>query len=46
MTARRLTRRSMLAATGGAVVGAMMRPVEGLAALAGQPPPALGERWL
>ena len=46
MSARRLTRRSLLASTAGALAGGMVRPGGVLAALAGPPPPVLEERWL
>src|ERR1019366_7153328 len=41
MVARRLTRRSLLAATAGAMAGGVMRPGGALAALAGPPRPRL-----
>src|SRR5579864_3087522 len=45
MSARRLTRRSLLATTAGAVAGGLVRgPVGALAALAGPGPPLLAER--
>jgi len=46
MSARRLTRRSLLASTAGALAGGMVRPRGVLAALAGPPRPVLEERWL
>ncbi len=46
MSARRLTRRSLLASTAGALAGAVGRPGVVLAALAGPPRPVLEERWL
>jgi N-acetylmuramoyl-L-alanine amidase len=46
MSARRLTRRSLLASAAGAVAGGMVRPGGVLAALAGTPRPVLEERWL
>src|SRR5271165_6445809 len=46
MSARRLTRRSLLAATAGAAVGGLVRPGGVLAALAGPPRPVLEERRL
>ena len=46
MSERRLTRRSLLAASAGAVAGGMARPGGVLAALAGPPRPRLEERWL
>ena len=46
MSARRLTRRSLLAATAGAAVGGLVRPGGVLAALAGPPRPVLEGRWL
>src|SRR5271165_4101393 len=46
MSARRLTRRSLLAGTAGAAAGSLMRPGGVLAALAGPPRPVLDERWL
>jgi hypothetical protein len=46
MSARRLTRRSLLASTAGAVAGGMVRPGGVLAALAGPPRPVLEDRWL
>ena len=42
-----MTRRSMLAATAGAIAGGLVaRPSSVLAALAGPPAPALESRWL
>ncbi len=46
MTARRITRRSLLAAAGGALAGGIAHPVGVLAARAGPPRDALAERWL
>src|SRR4029077_11806959 len=46
MSARRLTRRSLLASTAGAVAGGMGRPGGVLAALTGPPRPVLEKRWL
>lgn len=46
MSARRLTRRSLLASTAGALAGGMVRPGGVLAALAGPPRPVLEDRWL
>jgi len=46
MPARRLTRRSLLAAGAGALAGGLLRPGGVLAALAGPPEPVLFERWL
>jgi hypothetical protein len=46
MSARRLTRRSLLASTAGAVAGGMVRPGGVLATLAGPPRPVLEKRWL
>ena len=46
MVARRLTRRSLLAATAGAMAGGVMRPGGALAALAGPPRPRLADRWI
>jgi N-acetylmuramoyl-L-alanine amidase len=46
MSARRLTRRSLLAGTAGAAAGSLVRPGGVLAALAGPPRPVLDERRL
>jgi N-acetylmuramoyl-L-alanine amidase len=46
MSASRLTRRSLLAATAGAVGAGLVRPAGALAALAGPPRAQLAERWL
>jgi hypothetical protein len=46
MNARRLTRRSLLASSAGAVAGAVVRPGGVLAALAGPPRPVLEQHWL
>ena len=47
MTAGRLTRRSLLAAAGGAVASAgLTRPARVLGALAGSAAPSLADRWL
>ena len=46
MSARRLTRRSLLASTAGALAGALMHPRGVLAAPTGPPRPVLEERWL
>jgi hypothetical protein len=46
MSARRLTRRSLLASTAGVLACGMVRPGGVLAALAGPPRPVLEERWL
>jgi hypothetical protein len=47
MAAGAMTRRSMLAATAGAIAGGLVaRPSSVLAALAGPPAPALESRWL
>ncbi len=46
VSARRLTRRSLLASTAGALAGAVARPPGVLAALAGPPRPVLEARWL
>jgi N-acetylmuramoyl-L-alanine amidase len=46
MPARRLTRRSLLAAGAGALAGGLARPAGVLAALAGPPQPVRSERWV
>ncbi len=46
MSTRRLTRRSLLAASAGAMAGGLLRPRGALAALAGAPAPTLSERRL
>ena len=46
MPARRLTRRSLLAAGAGALAGGLVRPGGVLAALAGPPQPVRSERWI
>ena len=46
MPARRLTRRSLLAAGAGALAGGLARPASVLAALAGPPQPVRSERWV
>jgi hypothetical protein len=46
MSARRLTRRSLLLATTGAAAGGLVRPGGVLAALAGPPRPVVRGRWL
>jgi hypothetical protein len=46
MPARRLTRRSLLAAGAGALAGGLARPGGVLAALAGPPQPVLSEQWV
>jgi len=46
MSARRITRRSLLAGSAGAVAGGLLRPGGALALLAGPPHPTLAERWL
>jgi hypothetical protein len=46
MSARRLTRRSLLATTAGTMAGGLIRPGGALAALAGPPRPALRTHWL
>ena len=46
MSARRLTRRSLLASAAGAVAGGMVRPRGVFAAQAGPPRPVFEERWL
>src|SRR5712671_1723427 len=46
MSARPMTRRSLLAATGGALAAGIVRPGGALASLAGPPPPALWQRPL
>jgi hypothetical protein len=46
MPARRLTRRSLLAAGAGALAGGLVRPGGVLAALAGPPQPVRSERWV
>jgi N-acetylmuramoyl-L-alanine amidase len=46
MPARRLTRRSLLAAGAGALAGGLARPGGVLAALAGPPSPVLCEQWV
>src|SRR5271169_4745478 len=46
MSARGLTRRSLLASIAGAAAGGLVRPGGALAALAGAPRPVLAERWV
>src|SRR5271165_6928230 len=46
MSTRRLTRRSLLAASAGAMAGGLLRPRGALAVLAGAPAPTLSERRL
>jgi hypothetical protein len=46
MTARAITRRSLLTATAGALAAGLTRPPAVLAALAGPPEPTLEERWV
>ena len=46
MSARRITRRSLLAGSAGAVAGGLLRPGGALALLAGPPHPTLAQRWL
>jgi N-acetylmuramoyl-L-alanine amidase-like protein len=46
MTARAITRRSLLAMSAGALAGGLTRPGSALGALAGPPRPSLQERWL
>ncbi len=45
-SARRITRRSLLTASAGAMAGGLLRPRVTLAMLAGPPAPKLAERWL
>jgi hypothetical protein len=46
MSARRITRRSLLAAGAGLVGGGLLRPRAALALLGGPPSPTLAKRWL
>jgi hypothetical protein len=46
MSARAMTRRTLLAMSAGAIAGGLTRPGGALAALAGTPPPRLEERWI
>ncbi len=46
MSARRITRRSLLLASAGALGSGVLRPRAALALLGGPAPPALSERWL
>ncbi len=46
MSARRLTRRSLLATTAGTMAGGLIRPGGALAALAGPPRPSLRTHWV
>ncbi len=46
MSTRRITRRSLLAASAGVITGGLLRPRSALALLSGPSAPALTERWL
>jgi len=46
MSARRITRRSLLAASAGAAASGVLRPRAALALLGGPPAPTLARRWL
>jgi hypothetical protein len=46
MSARRITRRSLLAASAGAMAGGLLRPRAALALLSGPGAPTLTQRWL
>ncbi|HTC61020.1 MAG TPA: N-acetylmuramoyl-L-alanine amidase [Solirubrobacteraceae bacterium] len=46
MSARRITRRSLLVASAGALGSAVLRPRTALALLGGPPSPTLAQRWL